>query len=389
MSFELKEVPPFTIEEVDASVLQSDENQDVIKYRTWFSSIAYIFGFVVLLSTYTLLITVSSNGAGNYDFFFTTVTLSGELLKLFISCALYVLNWKTIDTPLLLTVKKSLHFSIPAALYCANNNLLFLILIFIDPSTFQLLSNVNIIFIALFTVLLIRVQLNVVHWISMIMLLVGTMLTQLECDAKFTSSKIMALLFIVLYGLFDALSSVYTERRLKFDVEDNIHAQNIHIFMYGTLANTILFFIYDFKHTLHSGFFYGYSWFTAVIIIAFALAGIFGNFIMKEQSTISRAFCISISMLLTTLMAYMFLGFHPSMLFGASVIIVICSIVLYRYENILGIPSNLHHEKLYEQRARVTMTENIVYEDTEDPLIVAAINYDNRAVEAGIQRKED
>lgn len=373
------------VEDDDSSEIrqQFDSSLQRQRYRRWFEGLAHIFGFIVLLSTYTLLITVSSDGKGNYNFFFTTVTLSGELLKLFMSLLLYAVTYRNSFTPLRLSVSKSLHFSLPAILYCINNNLLFLILLVIDPATFQVLSNINIVFVALFTVLLIKVNLDLVHWISMIILFVGSSLTQMQCENTFSHSKIISLLLITLYGAIDALGSVYTERRLKKDAEDSIHVQNVHIFFYGSLANLILFFIHDFRHVQKRGLFYGYDWFTVIIIISFALVGIFSNFIMKQQSNITRSFCVSISMLLTTFMAYMFLDFHVTLLFAASLIIVICSVLLYRHRNIFSIRSHYNYKKLEERSAR------IVTDSSEQPIVTAVLDYDPEALREQASDKEN
>jgi len=355
-------------------------------YRKWFVDLTCVSGLVVVLSTYTLLITVSSDGTGNYRFFLTTVTLSSELLKLLLSLLLYVVTIRDSDTPLCLTLRKSLHFSVPAAVYCVNNNLLFLILVVIDPSTFQLLSNLNVIFVGLFSVLLIRIRLDVVRWMSILILFSGTLLTQLQCDAVMTRRKTLALLLTTLYAALDALGSVYTERRFKMDSGDSIYVQNIHVFFYGTIANAILFFVYDFKHVLHSGLFYGYTWLTPIIIISLTLAGMLGNVIMKRDSTIARAFCVSISMLLTTLMAHLFMSFRPSLLFVASALIVICSVILYRYTDVLGFQSQnqyTDHDRLYERAARVQVLNH------EDPFTAASLDYDVQQIERDTAGKED
>ena len=355
-SFLRHPVEILTKEEEEAYWLSDTIDDDKSKCETYkyvFQASSYMFILVVLLSTYMLLIAYSSNGAENYTFFFTTVTLCGELLKLFMSLCLYMVT-RYMDshsyTPIQLTLKKSAHFAIPSFLYVLNNNLLFLILIMIDPTTFQILAHVGIIFVALFTILLLRRTLDIVQWISMIILFVGTALTQLGCDIVISKSKFMTLLLVLLFSALDALGSVYTERRLKMDVEDSIHVQNIHLFAYSSIANAVLFFIYDFKHVLHSGFFYGYSWVTVIIILAFGVSGIFSNLIMKQQSTIARMFCISISVLLTAGVAYMFLEFKPSLLYVASFIIVLCSLLLYRHEDI----SNCRFIQHAKYDARIT-----------------------------------
>lgn len=376
-----------------SSTAVSDDNETSV-YRQWFSSLSYMFLLVLLLSSSTLLVSYSSDGTGNYTFFFTTATLSAELLKLLVSLILYTIQRCVYSgrgdsvTPLLLSAKKSMHFAVPAVFSCLNNNLLFLILISIDPATFQLLSHVSIVFVVLFTLLLLRRTLDLVQFISMITLFVGTALTQLDCGAVLSHSKILGLLLIVVYAAMDAFGSVYTERRLKLGVDDSIHVQNIHLFTYGSLSNAILFFIYDFKHVRHSGFFYGYTWITAAIILTFALAGIFSNLIMKYQSTIARTFCISLSVLVTASLSYILLDFKPTLLFLASFIIVVCSIILYRH-NDGGLRPPADYD-MYTAAARVKemdMFSEPVADD--DPIILSVLGDDPMTIIRSAQGKED
>lgn len=374
----------------------SSTTESYIKYRRLLSSTAAMFSLVVLLSTYTLLIAYSSDGSGNYTFFFTTVTLAGELLKLLISVVLCVLTRciypKDTRTPLLLTAKKSLHFAVPAVLYCLNNNLLFLILVVVDPTTFQLLSHISIVFVALFTLLLMHRTLDAVQWISMITLFVGTALTQLNCSTVLTRSKSLGLLLIALYAAMDAFGSVYTERRLKMDARDSIHVQNIHLFTYSSAANALLFAIYDFRHAQHSGFFYGYSWITVTIVIAFGLFGIISNLIMKQQSTIARSFCVSIAVLLTALLAYLFLDFEPTLLLAASFVIVLCSVLLYRHRDLHGLLFLCGTGDYEPPSARVTELSNFVAqqeETEEDAVITSILGQDPEAIELQAQAKQD
>lgn len=354
-------------EEEEEAFWTGGSEKEFQNWRQWLVAAISLLLFVGLLSAYLLLISISHHKQTSYSYFFTTVILLSELGKLLLSLLLALLSrWLPVlsdnegkRTKLFFGWRRSLHFAVPALLYTGTTNVIFLILLRMDPSSFALLSQTGVLFVAAFTRVLLRRALDRVQWLSLIILAAGTVLTQLD-TAKLRLS-LVGLLLTALYALLDALATVYTEFRLKHHKGDSIHIQHIHLFFYSSCCSALLFFVIHFQSSLHAegGFFAGYTGLTLGLVGCLLLAGLVNNFILKWQSSIARMFCISGAIVITAAVSSLILEFRPSLLFGASFLIVVCAVLLYRHRDMTGLRfllTNEEYDLYYEARVQELVT---------------------------------
>lgn len=96
-----------------------------------------------------ILITMSKNEAKGFSYSVPSSTMLSEALKFVISSALLVRQ--RCSTPSLTLLHEGscgefMWFMVPALIYFVNNNCVFFILQAVDPTTFQLLSQMKTIF---------------------------------------------------------------------------------------------------------------------------------------------------------------------------------------------------------------------------------------------------
>lgn len=190
-----------------------------------------------------------------------------------------------------------LSFSVPAALYFINNNLAVYIQLYMDSTTYQMLSNFKIITTAVLYYFIIGKKISNVKWISLTILFISGLFYSL---ANFKSSKSMqymsdyaikavinmnranemndnkplhlnkqsqveilqqieraetmessrhdeifiteiGLVLVLVYCFLSGLSGVYNEYLLKLNFSESIFVQNMYLYLFGTLLNLTAF----------------------------------------------------------------------------------------------------------------------------------------------------
>lgn len=312
---------------------------NICQDRKWVTGMAsklfYMAASVVTMSSFALFIAYSKHGRSDYPFIFTTVTMMMELTKFVISFGMYSIErWvlHSTDTSLLLDWKKSMHFAVPALCYVISNNLMFLILKVMDPSTFQVLVQIKIIMIALLSWIMLNRKINFVQWNSISVLCVGTALTQTRCEHVFDSSKAWGVILVLIQSAVASFANVYSELRLKTHHQDTINVQNMHLYFYGIFGNLLLFLLYDLGRAHNGGFFQGYTLITLCVILSGAVMGLFISVIMKQISNIARVFCNAFSIMFTAVIAVWLLDFRLDVFFIFATMLVIFSVALYAHE---------------------------------------------------------
>ena len=110
-----------------------------------------------LMSLQPVLVTLSKNEAGGFDYSVPSSTMLSEALKLVISFVLLsqqLLSGKLSSVFHEDSLVEFFSYATPSFIYFINNNCIFFILQAVDPTTFQLLSQMK----TIFTGLLFRVR---------------------------------------------------------------------------------------------------------------------------------------------------------------------------------------------------------------------------------------
>ncbi|CAF5043330.1 unnamed protein product, partial [Rotaria sp. Silwood1] len=161
--------------------------------------------------------------------------------------------------------KQSIFYSIPAILYFINNNLAVHIQIYMDPTSYQILSNFKILTTAILYRLIMKKRLIKQQWFALILLFFGGLTYSLGIP------------MIVIYCTLSGLAGVYIEWILKRYYSESLHLQNIFLYTYGTFLNlisAISMMITTSKTINNLNLFHDFTFYTWLIVITQVLNGL-------------------------------------------------------------------------------------------------------------------
>jgi len=122
---------------------------------------------ILAYGSYTILVRLSEE---NEQILYspTSMNLTIEFFKLVISLLSYAFSEDTKPQPF--SLSKSLLFSLPALLYFINNNLAVYIQLYMDSTSYQMLTNFKIFTTAIFYHLIMRRRLSKLKWFALSLL---------------------------------------------------------------------------------------------------------------------------------------------------------------------------------------------------------------------------
>lgn len=323
---------------------------------------------VISYGSYTVLIHLCEEN-GKIRFSSTAMNFLIELFKLAFSLACYLVerslesrsrfNSKPIhySNTSKFNLGNSIFFSVPGLLYFINNNLAVYIQLYMDSTSYQMLSNFKIFSTAILYYFIMGKSLTRFKWFSLVLLfgagvfyvfgnlkslndyyINDTDLEELKLDTKQNepikfrvSDQIyithVGILLISIYCFISGLSGVYSEYLLKKNYSDSILMQNIYLYIYGTLFNFVAC-AYEFDLFSLSGefpnVFKGFNWLTWIVIFTQVFNGFLMSIVMKYSNNITRLFVISCSLVVTTVLSvlifslklnfYFYIGFIAIMI---------------------------------------------------------------------------
>ncbi|XP_071761971.1 putative UDP-sugar transporter protein SLC35A4 [Centroberyx gerrardi] len=260
-----------------------------------------------------------------------------ELVKLLISLATLLLT----GDPSALRAAPSLvlvaPYAVPAVLYALNNNLVVLMQAYMDPSSYQVLSNLKIASTALLYSFCLGKRLRSAQWLSLGLLMGAGVchsyssldLGDLERAEAEASPRLhvtaWGLFLVLVYCFISGLAAVYTERVLKSQ-QLPLSLQNLYLYVFGVAINGVSSLS---SVASEKGFLEGYSGAVWAIIAGQAANGLLMSVVLKHGSGITRLFVISCSMLVNALLSWAILGLQLTPLFLLPVSMIGLAAYLY------------------------------------------------------------
>ncbi|XP_072295547.1 probable UDP-sugar transporter protein SLC35A4 [Eucyclogobius newberryi] len=258
-----------------------------------------------------------------------------ELAKLLISLVSLFLtgNFSALQSrpPLVIVAP----YAVPGLLYALNNNLVVVMQAYMDPSSYQVLSNLKIASTALLYCFCLGKRLTFRQWFALgLLMAAGACHSYSNLDLNETDGANEGLkLHITTWGLFlvfvyccvSGLAAVYTEMVLK---RQNLplSLQNIYLYVFGVGLNLVSSFS---TSATGRGFLGGYTIVVWTIIAGQAVNGLLMSVVLKHGSGITRLFVISCSMLVNALMSWAVLGLQLTPVFLLPVTMVGLAAYLY------------------------------------------------------------
>ncbi|NWT73102.1 S35A4 protein, partial [Prunella himalayana] len=265
---------------------------------------------------------------GAIPFSSTSVVVLVELTKLALSLPFLLAGPRL---PAALCRRHAAPFALSALLYAANNNLVVHMQLFMDPSTFQVLSNLKIVSTALLYSLLLRRRLGARRWLALLLLLAaggayscGGLRGPGEPRGMRLHVTPVGLLLLSVYCLISGLSAVYTEAILKSQALP-LSLQNVFLYFFGVLLN-LLGSVWS---GTEGGFLEGFSPWVLLVVLSQALNGLIMSVVMKHSSNITRLFIISCSILVNALLSVALFNLQLTLLFFVAVACIGLAVHLY------------------------------------------------------------
>ncbi|XP_006821821.1 CMP-sialic acid transporter-like [Saccoglossus kowalevskii] len=272
-------------------------------------------------------------------YFSTTTVVMTEVFKLLSSiCMLFSMHRSLSATVtdiyrnVFCNPMDSFKMCIPSIIYMVQNNLAFVALSNLDAGTYQVTYQLKIISTALFSVILLRKQISVIQWISLVTLFAGVACVQLQPDS-FTKkvehvNYTVGLISILSACLCSGFAGVYFEKVLKGS-DTSLWIRNIQMYLFGIVSGLIGVYTKDFFGVIEKGFFYGYTPYVWAIVVAGSVGGLYTSVVVKYTDNIIKGFSTTISIILSTLMSVYLFGKEITVLFSLGAGLVILAIFLY------------------------------------------------------------
>lgn len=228
-------------------------------------------------------------------------------------------------------------YAFPALLYAFNNNLVVFMQAYMDPSSFQVLSNLKIASTALLYTSCLRKRLRRAQWTALAFLMVaGALHSYSSLDWEIpdhggenTRARLhitaWGLLLVLLYCFVSGLAAVYTEKVLKRQ-RLPLSLQNLFLYMFGLTINLMSHF---YSSGTEQAFLDGYSALVWLIIAGQAANGLLMSVVMKHGTGITRLFIISSAMLVNSVLSWGLLGLQLTPSFLLPVLMIAVAVYLY------------------------------------------------------------
>ncbi|KAK6178808.1 hypothetical protein SNE40_011308 [Patella caerulea] len=325
---------PVYIQDVNSSY--GKESKTIMKI-TW---LLMLILEICLYSSYSPLVHICQVD-GEIPFSSASLVLFTEIFKLGISVMMYIpeVIEKGIKIP---SISFFLPLCVPAILYTCNNNISVHMQQEMDPTTYQVLSNLKIASTAVLYRIIMKRKLSRIKWLSLGLLTLAGVIDSFSGNRNIKLNDSIyeihvtakGLLMMFTYCFISGLSGVYTEYIFKRNLKCSIHLQNIFLYVVGIILNGSMWQFKrinaaDYLNDDSDSLLRGFTVYTWIIVLSQAVNGLIMSVIMKYGSNITRLFIISCAMMMTTVFSILIFNIQLNTLFVCALILVLVALVLY------------------------------------------------------------
>lgn len=287
-------------------------------------------------SLHGILFNLTRDSDGKIAYQVSTVVFLSEILKLLICVAMFVNQLMNETVKIRFSWLETVLLGVPGLIYAINNTMAFMLLNYVDPATFQLLSNMKVITTTVLTWIIMKKVFSGIQWISLVVLFVGSSLSTIAADpASVSSVKLGAtttgFIGMVVYCTLSALAGISTEYAMKINESTSIHYQNLQMYMFGVFFNFISCH-YEGKGDLKV-MFAGLqsSWWILAVIANQGMTGLLISAIMKFADNIVKLFCISGAAIVSFVLSHYLFGLGLNLTWFISASLITLSVYMYNY----------------------------------------------------------
>ncbi|EHA99522.1 Putative UDP-sugar transporter protein SLC35A4 [Heterocephalus glaber] len=267
---------------------------------------------------------------GQVPFRPSSAVLLTELTKLLLCAFSLLVGWQAwpMGGP---PWRQAAPFALSALLYGANNNLVIYLQRYMDPSTYQVLSNLKIGSTALLYCLCLQRRLSARQGLALLLLMIAggfyaagglqdswNTVPGPPPGAAASTMPLhitpLGLLLLILYCFISGLSSVYTELLMKRQ-QLPLALQNLFLYTFGSGPGP--------------GLLEGFSGWAALVVLSQALNGLLMSAVMKHGSSITRLFVVSCSLVVNAVLSAALLGLQLTATFFLATLLIGLAMRLY------------------------------------------------------------
>lgn len=275
-------------------------------------------------------------------FFSTTAIVCQEIIKILTSFGLLFMEsssiaevYNQIEQQIFKNPMDSLKTGVPAFLYTIQTNLVYVAISNLDAAVFQVTFQVKILTTAVFMVVLLKKSLRSTQWISLVILVIGISIIQVQNvnSSKQTddsSSPFLGLFSVITACILSGLAGVYFEKILK-NSKVSIWVRNIQLGMFGSIFALITAYTSDYENIQTKGFFFGYTTAVWINIVIQAAGGLLVALVIKYADNILKGFATSIAIIVSCLASAYLFNTIINFVFAFGTFLVVISVVLYSY----------------------------------------------------------
>eukprot|EP00944_MAST-04C_sp_MAST-4C-sp1_P007804 g7804.t1 len=270
------------------------------------------------------------------------LTLATEVLKLSISTRFYLKEMKELGQDAKVgrfaTFSfwyASAYFAVPGGLYFLGNNLNMYAFKYLSSHLVTLLANFKLLVSAGLASVYLKQKFSVLQWLSLVLVVTGLVVTMGDPGRKANNSGTLVensdeddgkLLYTIIYSVvsafISAIAGVFCEKLYKEKLGDpsldNVHLQNMKLYVFGIIFNLIAFIMTPVKS------FKGFGIIHVLVITIMGFQGLAMGFIMKYLDNVVRGIAVAAGSILNTVLSILLLGneLTASFIVGGSITLV-------------------------------------------------------------------
>ncbi|KAJ3278793.1 hypothetical protein HK104_002027 [Borealophlyctis nickersoniae] len=314
---------------------------------------------LVVQNSALILVMRYSRSHSDQPYLTSTAIFLAEIIKLIMSIGLRFrearnLSISSLSTEVFGPDSNALKMAIPAALYSMQNALLYRAITRLDAVTYQVTLQLKVFTTAIFAVIMLRRSLMLRQWLALFALAVGVVLVQVagtrnpipsssldEPPIANEASVAEKSLFLAYQGLLAAVaaciisgfSSIFFEKVLK-ETKASMWVRNIQLAVFGSIFTGVVGVLWtDGDAIARQGFWSGYDAAAFATVFLNATTGIIVALVLKYADNILKGFASGMSIVLSSVISALFLGYAFKVESLVGIIMVVYAIRLYTKES--------------------------------------------------------
>ena len=265
--------------------------------------------------------------------------LATEIIKAALACLLQTLLARnTLKCKAVFSISQIALIAPPAAMYTAQNYLIYLALSHLELVTFQILYQSKLLLTAIFSVAFLGHEIRCIQWIALFFLTVGVIIVELssvETDTNYVAAwregNRLGQGTVLVAAALSSAAGVYFEGVVKSPNGEtySLWMRNIHLCM-STIPLAALGVVFD-RHRIVAagGLLYGFDVFAVMVVLLNASGGLIVATVILYGDNMLKNFSTACSVVLGSVFSMVVFDFRPSVSFGVGAAFVMISTIVY------------------------------------------------------------